>query len=257
MAQSPPQLASKAREADILTGAHSENSESGDDSDESHHRSLSNEDASEHLPYTTAEKLTWSCDHISKSQLPPWRDKNIVDKIPDVFTIDVDGAVGLESPELAAALCTCGWCQDWLKSIRQRYSNPLFCITATRNREDFDFYNSIHIHNWPCTANYIGSGRYLVPDRGRRLMLYQDKAAPDDEWHTEEAQSMSTDSESQWHMIVCIGQGNDRRTSGPGNGMVHILLPHDIVKVGQVIGDIHAFPHGFTVQAFSPGKVRT
>ncbi|KAL8911466.1 MAG: hypothetical protein Q9171_003364 [Xanthocarpia ochracea] len=35
----------------------------------------------------------------SGSGIPPWRDRRILDKIPDVFTIDVDSAVPAESPE--------------------------------------------------------------------------------------------------------------------------------------------------------------
>ena len=191
----------------------------------------------------------------SGSGIPPWRDKSIQDKIPDVFTIDVDSAVSAESLELAAVVCTCEWCQNWMTTMRWTYCDPIFCITSTTNRGDFEFYKSIGVTRWPSDARYYpGFGTVCVSSDGILCMKSEGRLLQGKTCY-EEDEEESVEREGPWFMVVCIGRRGQLGTYSPDNPRAaHILLPHDIIPRGQVIGDFYLFPNGFTIQAFSSGR---
>jgi hypothetical protein len=133
----------------------------------------------------------------------------------------------------------------------------MFCITVTRDPTSFKFFDSIHVHSWPSDAMHIGSGRYLVAGQAMKFQVYQDEAGRGHDTHAfhRVTESDTIGGEGPWNMVVCIGRDGSLRSCRSSSHMVHIMLPHDVISRGQLIGDINWDPAGFTAQAFSSGKV--
>ena len=46
-----------------------------------------------------------------------------------------------------------------MATLRPTYDDPIFCITGTIYRRDFDFYNSIAVTPWPSNARRYCPGK--------------------------------------------------------------------------------------------------
>ena len=63
--------------------------------------------------------------------VPPWRDHDFFEGIPDLFTLDLDSLLPEEDE------CKCARCGWWFDSMRRKYAYVVLCARFTEEEESF------------------------------------------------------------------------------------------------------------------------